>query len=125
MPLNRWALLEEYFRWFQAGLIDDVAMLAETDVRGKEQILERKSLYAQLQQQMEGMKSQMQDKDGENETLKRQLIQAGIRHGIDSGSKTVNKEVLETQAQQKYYRKILEDDLKRKTEKELEQNKIS
>jgi len=125
MPLNRWALLEEYFRWFQAGLIDDVAMLAETDVRGKEQILERKSLYAQLQQQMEGMKSQMQDKDGENETLKRQLIQAGIRHGIDTGSKTVNKEVLETQAQQKYYRKILEDDLKRKTEKELEQNKIS
>ena len=45
--------------------------------------------------------------------------------GIDTGSKTVNKEVLETQAQQKYYRKILEDDLKRKTEKELEQNKIS
>ena len=41
MPLNRWALLEEYFWWFQAGLIDDVAMLAETDVRGKEQILER------------------------------------------------------------------------------------
>jgi len=125
MPLNRWALLEEYFRWFQAGLIDDVAMLAETDVRGKEQILERKSLYAQLQQQMEGMKNQMQDKEGENETLKRQLIQAGIRHGIDTGSKTVNKEVLETQAQQKYYRKILEDDLKRKTEKELEENKIS
>ena len=125
MPLNRWALLEEYFRWFQAGLIDDVAMLAETDVRGKEQILERKSLYVQLQQQMEGMKEQMQDKEGENETLKRQLIQAGIRHGIDTGSKTVNKEVLETQAQQKYYRKILEDDLRRKTEKELEQKKIS
>ena len=97
-------------------------MLSETDVRGKEQILERKSLYVQLQQQMEGMKEQMQDKEGENETLKRQLIQAGIRHGIDTGSKTVNKEVLETQAQQKYYRKILEDDLRRKTEKELEQN---
>jgi len=123
MPINRWALLEEYFRWFQAGLIDDVAMLAETDVRGKEKILERKSLYAQLQQQVEGMKSQMQDKEGENETLKRQLIQAGIRHGIDTGSKTVDKEVLETQAQQKYYRKLMEDDLKRKTEKELEENK--
>jgi len=98
-------------------------MLAETDVRGKEKILERKSLNVQLQQQMEGMKSQMQDKEGENETLKRQLIQAGIRHGIDTGSKSVNKEVLETQAQQKYYRKLMEDDLKIKTEKELEDNK--
>ena len=33
MPINRWALLEEYFRWFQAGLIDDIAMIGETDIR--------------------------------------------------------------------------------------------
>ena len=38
MPVNRWALLEEYFRWFQAGLIDDIAMLGETDVRNKDKI---------------------------------------------------------------------------------------
>ena len=125
MPLNRWALLEEYFRWFQAGLIDDVAMLAETDVRGKEQILERKSLYAQLQQQIEALQSQMNDKDGENETLKRQLVQAGIRHQIDVGSNEVKKDVLETEAQQKYYRKLMQDDLKKKTEKELEQDKTN
>ena len=125
MPLNRWALLEEYFRWFQAGLIDDVAMLAETDVRGKEQILERKSLYAQLQQQIEALQSQMNDKDGENETLKRQLVQAGIRHQLDVGSNEVKKDVLETEAQQKYYRKLMQDDLKKKTEKELEQDKTN
>ena len=123
MPLNRWALLEEYFRWFQAGLIDDVAMLAETDVRGKEQILERKSLYAQLQQQIEALQSQMKDTSGENETLKRQLVQAGIRHQVDVGSNEVKKDVLETEAQQKYYRKLMQDDLKKKTEKELEDNR--
>jgi len=125
MPLNRWALLEEYFRWFQAGLIDDVAMLSETDVRGKEQILERKSLYAQLQQQIQSLESQMKDKMGENETLKRQLVQAGIRHQIGVGSNEIKKDVLETEAQQKYYRKLMQDDLKKKTEKELEQDKTN
>ena len=53
MPVNRWALLEEYFRWFQAGLIDDIAMIGETDIRNKKSIVERKSIYSQMQQQLE------------------------------------------------------------------------
>ena len=52
MPVNRWALLEEYFKWFQAGLIDDIAMIAETDIRNKKQVIERKSVYSQLQGQV-------------------------------------------------------------------------
>ena len=55
MPVNRWALLEEYFRWFQSGLIDDIAMLSETDIRNKKRIVERKSLYSQLQAQVQQM----------------------------------------------------------------------
>ena len=112
MPINRWALLEEYFRWYQAGLIDDIAMLSETDVRGKEKIIERKSMYAQLQSQVKEMEEQIKDKDGTVETLSRQLVQAGIRHNIDSGSMETKKDVLETEAQQKYYRKILDDEMK-------------
>jgi len=113
MPINRWALLEEYFRWFQAGLIDDIAMLGETDVRGKENIIERKSLYAQLQSQIQEMEEQIKDKDGTVETLSRQLVQAGIRHNIDTGSMETKKDVLETEAQQKYYRKLINDDMKK------------
>ena len=59
MPVNRWALLEEYFRWFQAGLIDDIAMIAETDIRNKEGIVERKSVYSQLQGQLSSMEEAM------------------------------------------------------------------
>ena len=51
-PLNRWALLEEYFKWYQAGLIDDVAMLEQTDIRNKKQLLQRKGMYAQMKQQL-------------------------------------------------------------------------
>jgi len=112
MPVNRWALLEEYFRWYQAGLIDDIAMLAETDVRGKENIIERKSMYSQLQSQVQQLEEQLKDREGTVETLSRQLIQAGIRHNIDVGSMENKKDVLETEAQQKYYRKILNDEIK-------------
>ena len=63
LPLNRWALLEEYFRWFQAGLIDDIAMIAETDIRNKKQLVERKSMYSQLQSQLQSMEEAIKDKD--------------------------------------------------------------
>ena len=113
MPINRWALLEEYFRWFQAGLIDDIAMLAETDVRGKENIIERKSLYSQLQQQVSQLEEQVKDEKGTVETLSRQLVQAGIRHNIDTGSMETKKDVLETEAQQKFYRKLMDNEMKK------------
>ena len=103
MPLNRWALLEEYFRWFQAGLIDDIAMIGETDIRNKERIIERKSLYSQLQQMQEAVK----DKDGTIETLTRQLVQAGIKDKVRTGEVEVRKDVLETEAQQKLLRGLL------------------
>jgi len=118
MPINRWALLEEYFRWFQAGLIDDIAMLAETDVRGKEKIIERKSLYAKLQQQVEQMEEQIKDGEGTIETLSRQLVQAGIRHNVDVGSMETKKDVLETEAQQKFYRKLIQDEAKKELQKD-------
>ena len=122
MPLNRWALIEEYFKWFQAGLIDDVAMLGETDVRNKEQILERKSLYSQLQGQLSQFTEEMKDKDGAIETLSRQLVQAGIRHNVDVGSKEVEKDVLETEAQQKFYRRVIKENAEK--EKKSLQDKI-
>jgi len=110
MPVNRWALLEEYFRWFQAGLIDDIAMLGETDVRNKKGILERKSLYAQLQSQIKQMEEAMQDKEGTIETLSRQLVQAGIKGKINERGVEERKDTLETKAQQKLYRNIMKKD---------------
>ena len=107
MPLNRWALLEEYFRWFQAGLIDDIAMLAETDVRGKKSIIKRKSLYSQLQSQIAQMEEQLKDSTGTVETLERQLVQAGIKDKVKTGEMEVRKDVLNTEAQQKLLRGMM------------------
>ena len=112
MPINRWALLEEYFRWFQAGLIDDIAMVAETDIRNKEKLLERKSLYSQLQGQLQQLSESLKDKEGTIETLERQLVQAGIKMKIQQGDNEVRKDVLETEAQQKLLRGAMEQEFK-------------
>lgn len=120
MPVNRWALIEEYFKWYQAGLIDDIAMLSETDVRNKEKIMERKSLYSQMKKQLDQMQKVMKDRDGTIETLQRQLVQAGIKDKVNVGSMEVKKDVLETKAQQKYYRKVLDDDRKKNLQESKE-----
>ena len=107
LPLNRWALLEEYFKWYQAGLIDDIAMLAETDIRNKDKIVERKSMLSQMQSQLQSMQESTKDKDGTIETLQRQLVQAGIKMKVGDASNEIRKDVLETEAQQKLLRGML------------------
>ena len=107
LPLNRWALLEEYFRWYQSGLIDDIAMLAETDIRNKDKIVERKSQLAQMQSQLQSVQELIKDKDGTIETLQRQLVQAGIKMKVGDANTEIRKDVLETEAQQKLLRGML------------------
>ena len=107
MPVNRWALLEEYFKWFQAGLIDDIAMLSETDIRNKKQVMERKSVYSQLQGQVSSMEEAIKDKDGTIETLQRQLVQAGIKMKVGEAGNEIRKDVLETESQQKLLRGLM------------------
>jgi hypothetical protein len=111
LPLNRWALLEEYFKWFQAGLIDDIAMIAETDIRNKKQLVDRKSLYSQLQSQLEQMTESIKDKEGTIETLERQLVQAGIKMKVNEASTQMKKQVLDTEAQQKLLRGMMQGEV--------------
>ena len=129
MPVNRWALLEEYFKWFQAGLIDDIAMIAETDIRNKKQIVERKSVYSQLQGQVSSMEESIKDKEGTIETLQRQLVQAGIKMKVGDASNEIRKDVLQTEAQQKLLRGMMKvefdkmkDQMKMDFEKSKEQS---
>tara|TARA_R110002051_G_scaffold204351_3_gene270493 strand:- start:6341 stop:8554 length:2214 start_codon:yes stop_codon:yes gene_type:complete len=117
LPVNRWALLEEYFRWYQAGLIDDIAMLSETDVRGKEQILKRKSIYSQLRSQIDSLEGQLKDTGGENDTLKRQLIQAEIKGAAQTVEHGMKGEALESKAQQKLMRQRMADKNKEQANK--------
>ena len=115
------------------GIVDDIAVLAETDIRNKEQIVKRKSLYSQLQSQIAGLEDQLKKEKGSNETLERQVIQAGIKNkvmqdNVEVNKKTqdakvnIHKEELETKAAQKLLRKTMENqakDVKQKAENKL------
>lgn len=109
LPVNRWALLEEYFRWYQSGLIDDIAMLGETDVRNKEQILKRKSVYSQLKSQVDSLEQALKDSRGENETLKRQIVQSEIRDSAGKVESQMDAELNQSKAQQKLLRQRMMD----------------
>lgn len=117
-PVNRWALQDEYFKWFQAGLIDDIAMLEQTDIRNKKALVQRKSLYSQLQQQLAQMEETIKNQEGEIQTLERQVVQSGIRDKIVEGAKVVDKELHKTQAQQEILRGQMKNALEA-TKKEL------
>ena len=91
LPVNRWAYLDELKQLLQLGVIDDMALLAETDIRNKAQIAQRKSMYAQLQSQVSSMDEQMKDKEGTIETLERQLVQAGIKNKVMQAAMEISK----------------------------------
>ncbi len=91
LPVNRWAYLAELKELLQYGVIDDIAVLAETDVRNKEQIAKRKSMYSQLQGQLQGLQESLKDKEGTIETLERQLVQAGIKGKVMQAEMEISK----------------------------------
>tara|TARA_Y100000593_G_scaffold23874_1_gene47364 strand:- start:2247 stop:4370 length:2124 start_codon:yes stop_codon:yes gene_type:complete len=91
LPVNRWAYLDELKQLMQLGVIDDIALLAETDIRNKEKIAKRKSLYSQLQGQVSSMEDALKDREGTIETLERQLVQAGIKNKVMQASVEINK----------------------------------
>jgi len=118
MPVNRWAYLEELKQLMQLGVIDDVAVLAETDIKNKENIVKRKSLYAQLQGQIQQLSEAVKDKDGTIETLERQLVQAGIKGKVMQAEVEINKKkeevksnmdgaYMDTEAKQKLLQNVL------------------
>ena len=121
LPVNRWAYLEELKQLMQLGVVDDMAVLAETDIKNKDLIAKRKSMYAQMQGQIAQQDEAIKDKDGTIETLQRQLVQAGIKNKVMQADVEINKqkeqvksgmdkELVETQGKQKLLRNVMAKD---------------
>ena len=144
LPVNRWAYLEELKSLMQMGVVDDVAVLAEADIKNKDKIIKRKSLYSQMQGQLQSMEEAIKDKEGTIETLERQLVQAGIKGKVMQAEVEINKkkeevksgmqkQYIETEGKQKLLRNVMGNnantvqqrtaDAVRNTQKDLERNK--
>ena len=146
LPVNRWAYLEELKQLMQLGVVDDIAVLAETDIKNKEKIVQRKSFYAQLQGQLSQLQEAIQDKEGTIETLERQLVQAGIKQKVmqadveinkkkEEVKSNMNKQFVQTEGEQKLLRGAMANnanlnqaragDILQNYKKDLEMNKKS
>ena len=124
LPVNRWAYVAELKELMQLGIIDDIALLAETDIKNKEQIAKRKSMYAQMQNQLGSQEEQIKDLSGTIETLERQLVQSGIKDKVMQAAVEINKkkeevkseiekELVQTEGEQK----VLQAEMKNQLQK--------
>ena len=91
-------LLAEVKELLQLGVVDDIAVLGETDIRNKENIAKRKSMYSQLSGQVQQMEEALKDKEGTIETLERQLVQAGIKLKVNAAEVEISKKKHETKS---------------------------
>ena len=117
LPVNRWAYLEELKQLMQLGVVDDIAVLAETDIKNKDLIAKRQSLYSQLKGKISDLESGMKDRNGTIETLERQLVQAGIKNKVMQGSVEVSKQVQDSKSN------IYKEELETKAEQRNLRNK--
>ena len=101
MPVNRWAYLKELMEMLKLGIVDDIAVLAEADIKDKEQIAQRKSNLAQMRQALEKAQQEIKEGKGTIETLSRQLVQAGIKDKQRMAAHDMRKQLLDTSAKLK------------------------
>jgi len=98
LPINRWAYLGELKELMQLGVVDDIAVLAETDIKQKEKIVQRKSMYAKQRSQIKQQEEQIKNAEGTIETLERQLVQSGIKMKILSQETEGRKQLVDASA---------------------------
>ncbi len=91
LPLNRWAYLAEMKELLKLGVVDDIAVLAETDVKQKDKIAQRKSLYSQMQSKISDLEKKVKDSEGIRQTLERQLVQSGVKAKVMQVENEVRK----------------------------------
>ncbi len=90
-PVNRWARLDMMERWREMGIVDDIAVIMESDIPKKKELLQRKSLYKNMESMISSMEAGLKQKDDTINTLSRQLVQAGIKMEVNDAEKDIEK----------------------------------
>jgi hypothetical protein len=76
MESNRWAKLQQYMEMYSAGIVDDVAVLKHSDLPDAESILQRKSMYSQMQQNIQALQQTIDNLKSDLQTSKRAEMRA-------------------------------------------------
>jgi len=112
LPVNRWAVLEEYKQYFDMGVVDDIAFIQETDIKNKEALMNRKSMLAQKDQVIDSQEEQIKQLKGDVDTLRRQLLQMGLKDELSKAKMEIDRSKTETKAIDKLVQERMRDSLK-------------
>ena len=74
MPSNRWARFDYYMQLYQAGIIDQVEVLEQTEVADTEGVLERVSVISQQQQTINALQEELKRIKGDLQTSERESV---------------------------------------------------
>ena len=83
LPTNRFALLDYYLQFYQAGLIDQVEVLKKSEVFDIEGILGRTGYIKGLEGQLAAMQEEIKKLKGDLQTADREAVQARKRTEVE------------------------------------------
>jgi hypothetical protein len=111
MPTNRMAILQMNMELYQLGIIDQEEALKKTDVVNKPALIERMGKAQQLEAQVAQLGESIQDIEGLNQTLRRQLQQAMVKNEATNSSLAIKSQLMQTESEQKLVRARMGDSL--------------
>ena len=111
-PTNRMATQQIAARLHEIGLLDKVSAVELTDLPNKDKIIERIDEISQLQGALQQMQEKIEDLEGINQTLQREVAQQQIKSTTDEYRNLEKKELLETKAAEQLFREQLNMALK-------------
>jgi len=112
LPSNRWGRFEYYMQLYQAGLIDQIELLKQTDVADMEGVLERNGQMQQLQGQVQSQAEEIKKLKGDLQTAQRESLHDRKRVEVKEFEKKLAKAEAKVEMAQQLYKTRLSDELK-------------
>lgn len=113
LPNNRWARFDYYMQLYQAGLIDQVEVLKQTEVVDMEGVLNRHNRELKLQQALMQAQEQIKQLRGDLQTAQRESVQDRKRVEVEKFKGRLNETGSDIKAASKVFQLRLGDELGR------------
>ena len=112
LPSNRFARFEYYMQLYQAGLIDQLEVLKQTDIADMEGVLERAGQMQKMQQQMQMQAEEIKKLRGDLQTAQRESLHDRKRVEVKEFEKKLAKAEAKVEMASQLYKNRLADELK-------------
>ena len=112
LPSNRFARFEYYMQLYQAGLIDQLEVLKQTDVADMEGVLERAGQMQKMQAQMKQQQDEIKKLRGDLQTAQRESLHDRKRVEVKEFEKKLAKAEAKVEMASQLYKNRLADELK-------------